>query len=163
MAELCREMDVSRTQIYDIKNGKIPVSSKMIDKLEQAERAAGLAPSIAAEVARAPNAEHKEAAAQGASFAEKFGLIAGEDLRLKGLMDIAALEAAMTLFFVDVDALVGVVRDLLKSPKSAEARREARNFAEKLDEVGPKARELLEEFFRAVKVAAAKGKRAPKV
>lgn len=35
-------MDVSRTQIYDIKNEKIPVSRKMFAKLEQAERAAGL-------------------------------------------------------------------------------------------------------------------------
>jgi hypothetical protein len=35
-------MDVSRTQIYDIKNGKIPVSRKMFAKLEAAERAAGI-------------------------------------------------------------------------------------------------------------------------
>lgn len=35
-------MDVSRTQIYDIRNGKIPVTFKMLEKLEAAERRAGI-------------------------------------------------------------------------------------------------------------------------
>jgi DNA-binding XRE family transcriptional regulator len=41
-AEAARELEVSRTTIYDIKNRKIPVSDKMWRKLGELERRSGL-------------------------------------------------------------------------------------------------------------------------
>ena len=167
LSDLPEIIGVSPAMFYAYRSGKYKISGKAWHKLEQAERAAGMAPPLEERLSAArrvvsESPAGKEGRAMIAEAADDaFVQIASADWREflalvllakpeDSAFRLSVIETAMRGFFLNAGGLADSAKKFLEQPEDIGAREDLLEMVEHVEEEVDQAEEVWRKFFKSV-------------
>lgn len=151
LIDLPETLNISKAMLFAYRKGSYTISDKAWRKLEQAERAAGLAPPIMVQMQSAGTDEQKQEMLESASHAELFRSLPPEVRAMLARGKLDRLHVQMSAFLMDAEGLANQVEEFLENPTDEEMKRDTLWFAKKVKTDYRSAREVWNTVYESLR------------